>query len=400
MNPSDILVRFISLQLKIPVYCWDGSRQILTQFEKQHCFLSHAQAQLTADTLHWLCQSLHNRRIYELRDLLGVQLLMFQFEENAILVGPFVENAWNETLAIERLTQLNLPATYKIPYKSYYCSYIVLETEHVLDTILSAIEALKPQEKSYDHQVLFGIKEGTSVAPLYQQEHHDFTLIVQQYQAENELIHMIRQGKTKAAIAALQNLSPLSMGSKHPVIQSRDIISGHNILRTLIRKAAESAGVHPTIIDAIAQSYAQKSYSIKDSEQSNILIHKMIQEFCEAVQAVLNEDYSPPVRRAVDYIILHLSMPITMKEIASISGLTPSRLSHVFKEQTNRSVMQYVAEKRCHAAADLIATTDLAIQDISMHVGYPDSNYFVKVFRSQFNITPTEYRKTIQPFNL
>ena len=32
------------------------------------------------------------------------------------------------------------------------------------------------------------------------------------------------------------------------------------------------------------------------------------------------------------------------------------------------------------------------IQEISSYVGYPDNNYFVKVFKAQYGLTPSEYR--------
>lgn len=36
----------------------------------------------------------------------------------------------------------------------------------------------------------------------------------------------------------------------------------------------------------------------------------------------------------------------------------------------------------------------LFIADISFYVGYPDNNYFTKVFKKQFGVTPTVSRNT------
>ena len=47
---------------------------------------------------------------------------------------------------------------------------------------------------------------------------------------------------------------------------------------------------------------------------------------------------------------------------------------------------------RCQEAAQMLKKTDLPIQEISFYVGYPDNNYFVKVFRSEYGVTPTDYR--------
>lgn len=47
-----------------------------------------------------------------------------------------------------------------------------------------------------------------------------------------------------------------------------------------------------------------------------------------------------------------------------------------------------------HAANSLIKTNQ-SIQEISASVGIYDSNYFVKIFKKEFNLTPTAYRKKL-----
>jgi YesN/AraC family two-component response regulator len=108
---------------------------------------------------------------------------------------------------------------------------------------------------------------------------------------------------------------------------------------------------------------------------------------------MLRENFSPHVRKAADYIKLHLSTPLSLNEISSAIGITPNHLSHLFKKEAGVSISQYIAEKRCNRAHEMLLTTGLPIQDISGYVGYPDSNYFVKIFKSQYGATPTEYRK-------
>ena len=41
----------------------------------------------------------------------------------------------------------------------------------------------------------------------------------------------------------------------------------------------------------------------------------------------------------------------------------------------------------------MLKETALQIQEISAYVGYPDNNYFIKVFKKIYNMTPSEYRK-------
>lgn len=77
-------------------------------------------------------------------------------------------------------------------------------------------------------------------------------------------------------------------------------------------------------------------------------------------------------------------------------GIGQTQLERLFKAETGSTITGYVAEQRCRQAAELLRSTSLNIQDISGYVGYPDNNYFVKVFKAQYHMTPTEYRRRYQ----
>ena len=52
----------------------------------------------------------------------------------------------------------------------------------------------------------------------------------------------------------------------------------------------------------------------------------------------------------------------------------------------------YIADLRTKKAAELLKTSMLSVAEIAMYVGYPDSNYFVKVFKKRYGMTPSAYR--------
>ena len=52
----------------------------------------------------------------------------------------------------------------------------------------------------------------------------------------------------------------------------------------------------------------------------------------------------------------------------------------------------YVAAQRTERAARMLSTTRESVQDIALFVGYEDANYFVKVFRAAYGMTPSAYR--------
>ena len=57
------------------------------------------------------------------------------------------------------------------------------------------------------------------------------------------------------------------------------------------------------------------------------------------------------------------------------------------------TITDYINRTRLENSKILIKTSDLPISVVALNVGYTDANYFVKLFKKQFGMTPTEYRK-------
>lgn len=94
----------------------------------------------------------------------------------------------------------------------------------------------------------------------------------------------------------------------------------------------------------------------------------------------------------MEYLTLNYSQEIKFLALAELAGLSVSFFPKQFKAETKATVFQHIAHLRCTHAAELLRSTDSPIQDISGFVGYPDNNYFVKVFRKEYGMTPSEYR--------
>ena len=122
----------------------------------------------------------------------------------------------------------------------------------------------------------------------------------------------------------------------------------------------------------------------------------MIVELTKAVHnhKLSLDKYSPPIQRVMEYINLHLGDHISNDDLAANASMSISHLSKVFKKETGGTMTEYIALMRCKKAAGLLKKTDLPVQEISNYVGYSDNNYFVKVFKKIYDLTPSEYRKT------
>lgn len=99
------------------------------------------------------------------------------------------------------------------------------------------------------------------------------------------------------------------------------------------------------------------------------------------------------VNAIISYIAEHYPEPITSKDIISPLYLSQSYVCRLFKQYTNKSVLEYLTHYRIVQALNLLTNTDLTISAISSAVGFEDFNYFSRTFKKYIGLPPSEIRK-------
>lgn len=62
------------------------------------------------------------------------------------------------------------------------------------------------------------------------------------------------------------------------------------------------------------------------------------------------------------------------------------------KERTGYNFQELLQNRRFKKAADLLLSTDLAVEDIARDVGYENQSYFFRQFKSRYGMTPRKYK--------
>ena len=63
---------------------------------------------------------------------------------------------------------------------------------------------------------------------------------------------------------------------------------------------------------------------------------------------------------------------------------------------TNQSPIEYWQQLRVEGAKELLASSNLSIQEVALEVGYNDQGHLTRIFRKILNQTPSEYRKVVR----
>ncbi|MGH0053639.1 MAG: helix-turn-helix domain-containing protein, partial [Sphaerochaetaceae bacterium] len=198
----------------------------------------------------------------------------------------------------------------------------------------------------------------------------------------------------EGAIKAWNELGGLKKDFKfNQYMQTMGVAIGHTILRTLTRRAVLRTGVQPGEIDYVTQMYALKMYTANNRQSHKMLQVRFLHDMCQLVNRYKMQANTSLIRSTIKYIEMNLSNDLSLDVLAENTGTSKAHLSRRFKEEKGLTINQFIAKVRMEKAAELLISSRLSIQDISTYVGYLDGNYFVKVFKKQYGMPPSIYRK-------
>lgn len=108
------------------------------------------------------------------------------------------------------------------------------------------------------------------------------------------------------------------------------------------------------------------------------------------------ESRPPPVRREIkavcEYILVHLSSPISLSDLERVSGLSARNLQLGFQQQFQCSPLQWVRRERFALARHrlLAATPNDSVTTVALGCGFTQLGAFSQGYRAIFGETPRE----------
>jgi len=67
----------------------------------------------------------------------------------------------------------------------------------------------------------------------------------------------------------------------------------------------------------------------------------------------------------------------------------------LFKKETGTTLTDYIHTVRMRKALTFLNGTSLSIQTIASVCGYSDLNYFIRIFKRRYGLSPKQYQKSI-----
>lgn len=365
----------------------------LEQFEKKYCLIKTVQVLYTKAGLLAFFEQKNDKHIYQITEPLDTHLAALKIGTKWILIGPFVTEEWSGSRARTLLAQQGAKEESLQSYRNYRCSLPILPEEYAVRVaVLLLVNTVGNPPRELE-RIDMEVQKAEQLPPKISNEYENTSQVIHRYELEDMFIEEITKGHTSKAIETLSEFQKSTQSISFVDNRLLDGQIGVMAMRTMVRRAALTAGLTPIVVDAISQQYAQRMHSATSEKKLQELCNKYISEICQAIRQHCKPQYSASVKKALQYIEMYLSQEINADALAEYCGVTRRHLTTLIRKETGKTIVQYITEARCAKAADLLENTQLLIQEISCYVGYEDTNYFARVFRNTYGLSPQDYRK-------
>lgn len=220
------------------------------------------------------------------------------------------------------------------------------------------------------------------------------------YHSELNLKHCVELGDEAGARKALVELKEAVEQRFSPIVNKEEMVTIFlGIIGGILHFACRDAGLPPAYLTMMIlyqretlTTSIMKVPSLSMSHPALLEgLNVCISEACSLIRNLSLSECSPLTRRCISLIQHRLTDKLSVEELASILGVTRQYLSTRFKEETGKSLIDYINWQRITLSKYYLRQKSLTITQVAMICGYSDSNYFGRIFKRLEHMTPREY---------
>lgn len=211
------------------------------------------------------------------------------------------------------------------------------------------------------------------------------------YELEARLAQSVRLGEAETARAVFrelwQRLSAATAGEAE-LARARALE-----LATVLTRAALEGGAESSVLSVLQRASLEELTAAPTAAAVEKWVRAVLDECLKAVEASQAALRSEVIGQAKRYINQHFREPVSLEDVAREVHLSPFYLSRLFKEKEGVNFVDYLTRLRLEEAKQLLAQTNDTVAAIAEQVGYAEANYFSRIFRRHFGMSPSEYRE-------
>jgi AraC-like DNA-binding protein len=312
------------------------------------------------------------------------------------VIGPWIETLPDNADIDNMLQKTGIPYHLKSEMARYFNHISLISFRQCWEGLLMTIAGhlQTPEHKFNISYLQFDPGDPSAEYSPKQDDSLSLHLIEKLYQDEDAFLDAIKAGDAGRALQCMTKLSRY----QHPQRAPQKIRNGKDYLlalNTLARKAVQGSSVHPMHIHTVSNDFAQKIEVSEREGELGSISEIMIRRYCALVQEYSLRKYSEIVRNVLNFVEFNLKEPLSLNLLAGQFNTVPSYLSRHFANELGMTLTDFINLKRLEHARHLLAGSTLHIDEIAEECGYQDVNYFIRLFKRKYGMSPSKYRHSL-----
>ncbi|MEG0271458.1 MAG: AraC family transcriptional regulator, partial [Clostridia bacterium] len=127
-------------------------------------------------------------------------------------------------------------------------------------------------------------------------------------------------------------------------------------------------------------------------EQLQARMLQMVAELRDSEPASANSEATNTVKKVLRIIRHEYASVLSLDCLAERTGLTPSYLSTLFKQETGENLIKYITDYRLKQACAMLEEGSTKVNQVAKACGYDNVSYFNRIFKAHYGITPSSLR--------
>jgi AraC family transcriptional regulator len=107
-----------------------------------------------------------------------------------------------------------------------------------------------------------------------------------------------------------------------------------------------------------------------------------------------DSEYAPRIDRVIDYLRGNLDRQVKLKELARVACLSEFHFHRIFGAVSGETLNNFTNRLRLEKAARLLRYSGQSVTDIALDCGFSSSATFSRAFRSGYDTSPSQFRKS------
>lgn len=148
-----------------------------------------------------------------------------------------------------------------------------------------------------------------------------------------------------------------------------------------------------SIIDEYFKSEIGYELAVKANLYSLVvlLLRNYTDEFVTQKDKVFKINNFKTFYKVFDYIEENYNKKICTSELSNISHVSTCYFCRIFKYLTGKTSTEYINEVRLKKSIELLKKGNMNITEIAINCGFNDVNYFSRLFKKKYGISPTKF---------